>query len=184
MEQEEPTPMSSIIDWERLAQRLGSLHSDGESGGSDLARKALEEILGSSVWRNAVDHYVADKPGYELARSVLWLIHPWAAMERCYEIYRTSQDTETRRNAVALLRVVADRRALSWVDEFLNDSDPGVQNWGAGMVDQLLWSELVEPEECQELLEKMKQHPNEHLRETATWIESFLQKRKNQSGKI
>jgi hypothetical protein len=95
----------------------------------------------------------------------------------CYEIYRSGTDVDTRCAAVELLRVVGDRRALSWVQEFLDDSELGIQHWGAGVLDQLLWSGLVEPDECVKLLESMGAHPNARVRAIAEWIHSFLRKR-------
>ena len=166
------------IDWERLAREAGAIRADGEAGGSDYARRALEAIIGPEVWRAAVDHYVEGRPGAELARSVLWLVRPWAAMERCREVSQTSPDAGRRREAVELLRVVADRRALPWVREYLDDADAGVQQWAAGIVDQLLWSDLVEPEECADLLAMMSAHPNEGVRQRAEWVQSFLRERR------
>ena len=137
---------SAIIDWEALARSLGMINEHGgESGSSDAAYQALEIIIGPEALRAAVDHYVAHKQGAELARNVLWQLHPWSAMERCYEIYQNADDLDTRRTAVELLRVVADRRVLPWVRGFLEDRDEGICNWGAGVVDQLLFCNLVEP---------------------------------------
>src|SRR5262245_31231734 len=59
------------IDWHALAERLGTLRADGESGGSELGRRALEVILGPEALRAAVDYYAAGLPGAELARSAL-----------------------------------------------------------------------------------------------------------------
>jgi hypothetical protein len=38
--------MSAESDWQRLVSELGLLRADGESGGSDYARRALELIVG------------------------------------------------------------------------------------------------------------------------------------------
>jgi len=162
------------VDWRALAERLGTLRADGESGGSDLGRRALELILGADALRAAVDYYVAALPGAELARSVLALLRPLPAMERCLEVWRGDADPDARRAAVELLRVVADRRALAWVGEFLRDRDDGVQTWGAGVVDQLLWSGQVDAEDCAPLMEAMQTHPNEGVRRYAELIHSFL----------
>src|SRR6266511_3757860 len=146
----------STIDWRDLAQRLGSLEaSGGEQAGSRMARLALDEIIGAEVFRSAVDHYVSRAPGAELARHVLWLVHPWSAMERCHEIYTERSELGACRNAIELLRVVADRRALPWIATYLADEDPEIQCWAAGIVDQLLFSDLVEVEECEFLLRAM-----------------------------
>jgi hypothetical protein len=175
------TQMNASIDWTQLARQLGLLRENGESSGSDAAMRALELLLGEDNLRAAVDHFVSFQPGSELVRSVLWMLHPWSAMQRCYEIYRSDAEIEQRRNAIFLLRFIADRRALSWAQEFLDDPDSSIQNCGANMVDQLLWASLVEPEDCAELLEKMARHPNTSVQETFAWIRSSLRKRQSHS---
>ena len=163
-----------MIDWENLARRVGATlegptaSGATEHGSSGLARRALEQVLDASEWIAAVDHYVERRPGSELVRSVLWLVHPWPAMERCREIAQTSVDVETRRCAVELLRVVADDRALPWMSEFLQDGDPLVELWAAGVVDQLLFAGLVEEEQCKVLLDAMEHHGNSLVRQVYT----------------
>jgi hypothetical protein len=176
--QSDPLERRSQIDWERIARDFGAFTADeGEFSSSYLAQRALDQIVGTAEWRAAVDHYVADRPGGQLARSVMWLVHPWPAMQRCHEIFCSDDDPENRSTAVELLRVVADRRALPWIEQYLDDANSGVQTCAAGIVDQLLWSNLVEPEECIELLKKMSGHSNPEVQETYKWICSFLSKR-------
>ncbi|WP_187782195.1 HEAT repeat domain-containing protein [Gimesia chilikensis] len=165
------------IDWTAIARKLGTLQENGESGGSKTAREAVAMIIGSSNLRAAVDHYVSHKKGSELVRHVLWLLHPRCAMERCYEIYQNEEDSQTRRDAIELLRVVADSSVLPWIKGLLEDQDEGVQCWSAGIVDQLLWSHLVDPEKCEELLQLMQNHSNEQVRETHAFIIEYLNKR-------
>lgn len=163
-----------LIDWVAVAETLGTIQQNGEIGSSRLASEALELILGEEAIRATVDHYISLQKGFELARSVLWLLKPWAAMQRCFELYNESSEIEVRRSAVELLRVVADSRVLPWIEEFLSDPDEGVQNWGAGIVDQLLFSHLVKPEACKELLEEMKTHENQEVRRMHAYILDFL----------
>ena len=120
------------MDWHTLAQKLGTLRDDGESGGSDLGRRALELIVGADALRSAVDYYISGGPGSELARSVLVLLKPSSAMERCLEIARGEADAESRRSAVELLRMVADGRGIGWAAEFLRDDDEGGTGVGRG----------------------------------------------------
>ena len=169
-----PDDKRPAIDWMALAKQLGTLREQGERGSSVDADRAIEIIIGPDNLRAAVDHYISHKPGYELTRFVLWRLRPRSAMERCREIYLTEADIEVRRDSVELLRVVADRRVLPWIPEFLNDPDDGVQLWGAGVVDQLLQSNLVEPEECTELLSAMSQHANRGVRERHAFIREYL----------
>jgi hypothetical protein len=166
------------IDWGALARELGLIRETDngrtERGGSDEARAALERIIGPGALRSSVDDYVAGAPGGELARSVLWLLHPPAAMERCLEIYREAPDVEDRRAAVELLRVVADRRALAWVPDFLADLDEGIQNWGIGVVDQLVFAGLADISDCESVLALAEDHTSSYVREMAGSVRERL----------
>jgi hypothetical protein len=177
--------MTDRIDWSVLANQLALLTPATPSGrdghtersGSDAARRALEILIGEPALRASVDYYITGAPGSELARSVLWLLHPWSAMAHCYEVWRSSPSIEDRRSAVELLRVVADRRALGWVRDFLEDQDEIVQAWGAGVLDQLLWSNLVSVEEAEPLLVSAECHANPAVRQTAEFVRNYLQSR-------
>jgi hypothetical protein len=165
-----------MTDWIDLARRLGSLAEPTiDTSGTLLARAALEEIVGPDTLRSAVDHYVSGARGASVARAVLWHIHPWSAMQRCHELYLTHSELAVRRAAIELLRVVADRRALPWVSEYLADPDREIQFWGAGIVDQLLFSDLVEIEECAAVLRIMSAHPHEKIREQYESLMQLLQ---------
>jgi hypothetical protein len=95
-------------------------------------------------------------------------------MLHCYEVFKSARDIGDRRLAVELVRVVADRRALPWIPEFLTDPDLEIQSWGAGVLDQLTFSELVEPEEAEALLLVMERHENGAVREQAERIRGFM----------
>jgi HEAT repeat protein len=58
---------------------------------------------------------------------VLSIIRSKLAMERCYEIYKTEQDTEQAHRAVFLLASIAGIEALPWVREFLDDENQGIR---------------------------------------------------------
>ena len=164
----------ATVDWHALARTLGTLGDRSESGGSDLGRQALELIVGVDALRSAVDYFIAGGPGCELARSVLTILKPPCAMERCLEIARSDADVDSRRLAVNLLRDVADRRGIGWAAEFLRDEDDGVQVWGAMIVDRLLFVGLAEPDECVGILEAMVVHPNAGVRRQGEFVRSFL----------
>lgn len=169
----------SSINWIEIAQAVGAISKNhGESGGSEMARAALELIVGEQELRDAVEYYISGQPGSELVRSVLWQIHPWCAMQRCYEIFKGNRSLEDRITAVELLRVVADSRALPWIPEFLNDSEPGIQIWGVGVLDQLLWGGGVDEMVCVDLLEMARKHENPNVRERAEVIDGYLKGRK------
>jgi hypothetical protein len=162
------------INWDELAFTVRLSMPHGQTAGSDAARRALEMILGEETLRSGVDYYIAKEPAYELVRSILWLLHPSGAIARCRELAMPPNELATRRSAVELLRVVADRRALPWVSGFLDDPDSQIQVWGIGVVDQLLFSNLIEPEEAEDVLEKAERHESAAVREQAESIRSYL----------
>jgi hypothetical protein len=163
--------MKETIDWEQVAIQAGAIQdrdSPGQSerGGSEIARKSIEIIIGKDAIRDAVDYYLENGSGGSVIRSVLWLIRPESAMQRCYEIYRSDAPIEIRRNAVHLLKTIGDESILPWVSEFLDDPDEGINLWGANTLDELLLSGFVSPtSEFQELLNKAENHPNQNIQE-------------------
>jgi hypothetical protein len=173
--------LSTEINWAKLACELGLKAPFGEyCCGREDAQRALELLIGEDTLRGAVNYYIQANTGKdthtgsELARSVLWLLRPWSAMCGCYEIFKGANSVDTRRTAIELLRVVADRRTLPWISEFLQDEDALIQNWGIGVLDQLLFSELVEPEEAEEILRTAEQHSNESVRQRIKFIRGYL----------
>jgi hypothetical protein len=170
---------SPPIDWQALAAALGTIRDvspDGqmELGSGALGRQALEQIVGAERFADTVEHYVSGRPGFELARSVLWLVRPWSATVRCRAIFDGDPSLDRRRKAVELLRVVADRRVLGWIDDFLADPDEEIQMWGIGVLDQLVFSELVADEDCAGLLERANRHANPRVRAAADEIQARL----------
>lgn len=171
--------MKEQIDWQQLAQQIGTLTKEGEAASSDYARQALELILGEENLKLAVEHYVAWKPGHELIRAVLWQLHPWSAMQHCYRIYKTDAVILNRKSALQLLIVVGDRRSLPWVSEFLDDPDTDIQIYGIRLLDQLLFSQLIFPDEAEELLFKAAVHKNPEVGKAAAAIRDYLDCRKD-----
>jgi hypothetical protein len=166
------------IDWEALAHEFSSVQLQEGGGHTEFASRSLavgavESLIGAERLATAVDHYIAGRPGSELARSVLWLLHPWASMLRCREIYDSSHDIHARRSAVELLRVVADARVLPWVDDFLADPDPDIQGWGILIIDQLLMGNVAELDDCEPFLARARLHPNARVRDAVAQIEQL-----------
>jgi HEAT repeat protein len=157
-------------DWEALAREVGSLTNSGEMGGTSFGKQAIAHVLGDEFFEQAVDYYIRFQPGFELARSVLSLVKPWSGMQHCYKIFQHSDDLDARQSAIELLRIIADRRVLEWIPEFLADPDPSIQAWGIGVVDQLLFSDFLEDDEAQPILAAALHHQNPYVREQATML--------------
>lgn len=167
------------IVWERLASEVGLIEASepgvrNERGGNAAGRAALERIVGPARLIDAVEHYVAMAPGFELARSVLRLLRPWSAMAHCHGIFRSRSSIQTRRSAVELLRTIADRRALPWVLEFLADGDPEIQYWGISLVLELSYTEALDPDHVAPILDAAREQANERVREVAREIAGRL----------
>jgi hypothetical protein len=159
----ERNDVTGSIDWQALAQRLNQLNQDRPSVEHDAEKKVIAVSLGESDVISAVDYCISDKSSSESVRSVLRQLHSWQAMQRCYQLFREG-NAETRRSAVELLRVIADRQALPWISEFLDDGDPLIQYLGVEILDQMVWSGSVRYDECTDLLAVIKRHPNPEVR--------------------
>lgn len=167
--------MTTAIDWRRIADKLGTITwTEGgrnERGGTDVACDAIVEILGDELLRDAVDFYVSCEPGNEVARSVLILLKPPAAMERCREIFRSPTDDQEAADAINLLKMVADERVLGWIPEFMQSENEGVRIWTLGILDQLLiMEESITPEEAKPFFERALADPSKSVRDQASRI--------------
>jgi HEAT repeat protein len=168
--------VTNSIDWQALALRLNELNRARPSADHDSAKRAIEISLGEADLEAAVDYCVSEKSRSEPARSVLRQLHSWQAMQRCYQLFQEG-NSETRRSAVELLRAIADRKVMPWIDELLNDADPVIQYLGAEILDELVWSGSVRYEECSDLLETIRQHPNAEVRVMGALIWSVPHKK-------
>jgi HEAT repeat protein len=169
--------MSIPIDWQALAKELGTIQETGESGSDFDARRALELIIGADELCKAVDWVIHRRPGFALTRGILRVLQSWAAIQHCYNLYRSQDDVQVRRAAVWLLSDIADPQTLAWVEEFLDDADAEIQAWGIHLLNELVRSSVTELDGSEELLSKAEQHANPHVRERADEIRRYLKNR-------
>ncbi len=162
------------FNWEEIAESLKLFGEDGERASLNDAKKALEILLGEDNLRGAVDYYISYEPGCELARCVLMMLKPSSAIHRCYEIFTNSKSIEDKRNAVYLLKYISDRRVLPWIQEFIEYPDEGVQNCCVEIIDQLLYINMIEPEDCMQFLDLINNHENDHVRKIAKSIDTLI----------
>lgn len=161
--------MAGEIDWAALASRLGA-----RGDGPTLARAALAEILGEPALEAAVERCLSHEPGHEIARAVLALVRPAAALRHAFRVFRQGGPIERRRRAVELLAAIGDAAAAGWIGEFLADPDEAIQADGAALLDHLLWNFLVEPDEVEMELRRIREHSSPAVRERASKIRSYL----------
>ena len=162
------------IDWKELAKQIGRLNPDGTEMGCGTAsgRRALEILIGEENLRNAVDHFISLEPGAFTAETVLKIIRSEIVMNRCFEIYKTEPDTDRACSAVFLLGSMADDKALSWVGEFLEDSNEAVRLNGLRVLQNILFGPLGDAEiaTARELFDKAESDPDPAIRERAVQI--------------
>ncbi len=159
-------PLVDPIDWDQVGETLAT----GGSGGTWVARMALELTIGQQRFRDAVDWCVDDKPGAELARLVLADVQPPSAGDRCIEIFRFEVDLKRRQTAVSVLCLVVVNSQLYIVEELLNDSDPTIQESGAVILESLVESQLRSDPDPEPYVVLAEMHPNERVREKAQTI--------------
>jgi hypothetical protein len=98
-------------------------------------------------------------------------------MQRCHEIYRESPSLEHRRSAIELLRVVGDRRVLPWISDYLADEDAGVRIWGIGVVIEMLFDGMIEPDSAQPFAAQAARPAAPRVRQKARFLERLIVER-------
>jgi len=164
------------IDWRDLSRQvLGARRADAGGGvSSGDGQRAVELIIGEARLRRAVDDYLAGHPAGGLIRAVLALVGPLSAMVRCVEACRAAPDVTTREAAVELLTAIGDRGVLPWIDELQGDPDDEIRARGLEVLDALLRADVVWPEDCEERLPRVADHPDSRVRAGVTAMQEYL----------
>jgi HEAT repeat protein len=90
-------------------------------------------------------------------------------MERCLEIFRESADPQQAGHAIYILKMIADRRVLDWVPEFMASENEAVRVWTLGILDQLLvMQEAITPEEAAPFFKQALGDPSDNVRNEAS----------------
>lgn len=163
-----------MIDWTKLAIESGSISESGEYRGGNFATRALDLIIGEENIRNGVIQFIEGTPGHAVVSDVFRAISSVMALEIAYEEYKKSSGVSAVM-AVTLIQDIRNTRSLEWIEEFLQDDNVAV--CGVGVLDQLLWYSLVEPEEVEHLIALAERHKIENVRKGAAFIRQYLRDR-------
>ena len=137
------------------------------------SKLALESFLGKLWIKNTVDYIIQLKPEWNLAVNCLRILESEYATDYAYQIYKNSTTKEDCRIAVSVIKDIAHPKSIEWIAEFLNDKN--VADFGLGVLDQLLWSEKIEPNELTEsLLNLATESWNGQLNEKVEFIREYL----------
>jgi hypothetical protein len=158
------------IDWEGVSNRADG--GKGDTYSTLTGRRALELIVGEENVRNMVDYWISQQPGCFTVESVLSVMRPKIAMDRCYEIYKAESDSEDAVRAVFLLASFADDAALPWVGEFLDDRSSGIRWNGLAVLRAIIYGPLGDAAVASvvELLAKAERDSDPRMQERARQI--------------
>lgn len=171
-----------MTDWKKIGIEIGSITSPyRESGGNNYAKLALEHILGEEWIKETVNTALSGELGSELAMNCLRHLSSEKAVDYAYSIYKLDPNIERKRMAVWLIKHLAIEKSYLWVEEFLNDQN--VIDWGIGVLDQLLWCNIIDYEDekpkIDYLLKLADTNSNGLLRENIDFIKEYLKGRLN-----
>ena len=160
------------VDWKELAKQVGDLNPDeSEKGsGTESGQRALEILIGEENLRHAVDYFMTDAPGAFTVEMLLKVMRSKAAMARCYEIYKMEPGSLRACNAIFLLGSIADKKALPWVNEFLEDDYFPVRLNGLKVLQTILYGPLNDTDirTAKELLDRAESDSHAPVRERAS----------------
>ena len=164
-------------DWNKLDKQLSE---EIQSYGTCRAKKAFEMILGDEWIEDAVEKAINyNGHSSELAMNCLRHISSTKAAKIAYGIYKGENRGEMNSMAVWLIKQLAVKESYEWIEEFLNDKK--VIGWGIGVLDQLLWCEIIDYEDEKKrvdfLLELTLKNSNGELKENVDFIRNYLNER-------
>jgi hypothetical protein len=172
------------VKWKKIAEKLGVLRVGGETGGSDYSRLALEEILGIDFIKNTVDYALSYKRGSLLAEGVLSIIGSPMAMDYCYQLYKSTDDTQTRNEILMMLKKIGDRTIIKWLPEFLSTEE--CQSCALDIIDQFIFIRYIDIDELdqsiKDVVKSLLESSDSHLRAKAEWILSYPNDIENECG--
>lgn len=132
-------------DWKQVGIEIGLITNNSESGSTEYAKLAFENILGEKWIKEAVEKAMTNDQGSELAMNCLRHISSRLAADYAYSIYQSDLNLERKKRAVWLIKHLAVSNSFDWIEEFINDNN--VIGWGIGVLDQLLWTEEIHYED-------------------------------------
>ena len=96
---------------------------------------------------------------------------------------RNHEDVEVRRMSAWLIKHLHVKESFNWLEEIIGDSDGAVASWGLGILDQLLWTEIihyeVEKEQVEYLFQFALERSDGKMQETIDFIRGYIEQRKN-----
>lgn len=170
------------LDWDRIATDGGwILHEAGgitQLGGIGVGRGILLQLLDPTVIESAISAALGGALGSEAARSVLRVLRPRAAIDRCLEFLQDSTDLDLRIASADLLGVLAaqERDALEIAARLLEDPEGAVALGRLDLLERRAWARGEDLPQIRLQLEKCAVRPEAVLRQRVALLESAIER--------
>ncbi|MGJ4790152.1 hypothetical protein [Leptospira koniambonensis] len=169
------------IDWKneihkQLKKSDGYRH-DGYTFHSGLARNLLDSVLGEKNIHSAVDYYLSGDFMADPIGGILRILGSEVAVDYCLKKLNSNIPNDSKLDILRLLKDISHPKALIAVEAFLFSEDPALEYQAAYLLDQLLFVGCLDEENYQPVLHKMKNHPNESVKEMYKLIRKSLRLR-------
>jgi hypothetical protein len=160
------------IDWSDLAQRIHSSWSAPQ----DIAREALDRIVGTEAIRAAVELAVdfedvdMEDTTWEhtqrLAEYTLVKMESLVGSEWAHAIYRNAPHSNKASAALHLIYKIGHPRAFDWIPEFLADGSDWIGLQAMELLDYFITEgdRPLAPEDVEPVLELAAQHTSAAVR--------------------
>jgi hypothetical protein len=173
------------VNWEELAIELKLVTHDGERGGSRESDKAVEKILGEQFIKNTVDYSLTYRTGFTLSEGVLANLRSQIAIDYCYEIYKSANDSQFRSQVLMLLKKIGNETLLKWLPEFLKDED--CQGCALDILDQLIFCGYVEDfdsldQNIKDVVQSLSDSDDSLTRAKSEWLSTYPDSIENEFG--
>jgi len=146
------------INWHKLASDMELItetkHGRSERSGTKVAMEAIVKVLDDQFIIDTVDYQISNQAGSELARSVLMLLRPKIAMQRCWQIFESTNNEQTASFALFLLRDICDESIFGKVSQLINNENALFRLHAIHIIDELcITQEVIEIDDAMKFIE-------------------------------
>ena len=151
--------MSPEIDWDEFTRKFCTKLEVGYVYSSENARQVINDLLGTSVIKSAVDTYIYRNSsiGAELARHFLNKLKSDYTVDYIYSIYKSEARTDLKISAIELFRYVVTPKSLTYYPELITDPNPEIRRWATYTIDQLIFQGILPAEDLKAEVQALEQ---------------------------
>ncbi|TGL58506.1 hypothetical protein [Leptospira sarikeiensis] len=171
----------NTINWKneihKQLKKSGGYREDGYSFGIGSASQLLHSLLGIKNIHSAVDYYLSGDIIALPIGDILKLLRSEEATDYCIQKLYSPKSKDYKPDVLRLLKDICHPKSFSVVEPFLFNEDPSVEYQAAYLFDMLMFGSWLDEEDYLPILKKMKNHPNQAVKETYKSIKKSLRLR-------